>query len=215
MFSTPVPDITNLKARITDAFAPITEDMLENTWREIDYRWLSIRRSPCNKRSTCWNVLMCCKKNFSCYILKKKKVCIPRSFLVVNVCNQGKTLRSPCRSNFEMGIYFRRFLTYLFYQRDWYPGQTNIHGKSFLCTELFNIHSEKHAISSSIQHSEISHGKMWLQYPQLFTPGRRPDSKARKKMKGKGVMCLTNQQHATKDVWGSGGVTPTLLKTWN
>jgi len=38
VFSTPVPDITNLKARITDAFAAITEDMLENTWRENDYR---------------------------------------------------------------------------------------------------------------------------------------------------------------------------------
>jgi len=38
VFSTPVPDITNLKARITDAFATMTEDMLENTWREIDYR---------------------------------------------------------------------------------------------------------------------------------------------------------------------------------
>jgi len=38
VLSTPVPDITNLKARITDAFATITEDMLENTWREIDYR---------------------------------------------------------------------------------------------------------------------------------------------------------------------------------
>jgi len=38
VFSTPVPDITNLTARITDAFATITEDMLENTWREIDYR---------------------------------------------------------------------------------------------------------------------------------------------------------------------------------
>ena len=38
VFSTPVPDITNLKVRITDAFATITEDMLENTWREIDYR---------------------------------------------------------------------------------------------------------------------------------------------------------------------------------
>ena len=38
MFSTPVPDITNLKARITEPFATITEDMLENTWREIDYR---------------------------------------------------------------------------------------------------------------------------------------------------------------------------------
>jgi len=38
VFSTPVPDITNWKARITDAFATITEDMLENTWREIDYQ---------------------------------------------------------------------------------------------------------------------------------------------------------------------------------
>jgi len=31
VFSTPIPDITNLNARITDAFATITEDMLENT----------------------------------------------------------------------------------------------------------------------------------------------------------------------------------------
>jgi len=38
VFSKPVPDITNLKARITDAFAAVTEDMLENTWREIHYR---------------------------------------------------------------------------------------------------------------------------------------------------------------------------------
>ena len=35
MFSTPVPDITNLKARIRDAFVTITEHMLENTWRKI------------------------------------------------------------------------------------------------------------------------------------------------------------------------------------
>jgi len=38
VFSTPVPDITNLKARITDTFATTPEDMLKNTWREIDYR---------------------------------------------------------------------------------------------------------------------------------------------------------------------------------
>jgi hypothetical protein len=38
VFLTPVPDIANLKARITDAFATMTEDMLENTWRETDYR---------------------------------------------------------------------------------------------------------------------------------------------------------------------------------
>jgi hypothetical protein len=30
------------------------------------------------------------------YISKKKYVCIPRGFLVVNVCNQEKTLCSPC-----------------------------------------------------------------------------------------------------------------------
>ena len=33
-----VPDIRNLKARITEAFATITEDVLENTWRGTDYR---------------------------------------------------------------------------------------------------------------------------------------------------------------------------------
>jgi len=38
-----VPDITNLKARITSAFATITEDMLNNTWREIDYRLDDLR----------------------------------------------------------------------------------------------------------------------------------------------------------------------------
>jgi len=43
VFSTPVPDITNLKARITDAFVTITEDMLENTWRENDHRLYVLR----------------------------------------------------------------------------------------------------------------------------------------------------------------------------
>jgi len=38
VFSTPVQDIKNLKARKTNAFATVTEDMLEKTWREIDYR---------------------------------------------------------------------------------------------------------------------------------------------------------------------------------
>jgi len=44
----------------------------------------------------CTNVLY---KNFLSYILKKKKkFCIPRTvvFFVINVCNQGKTLWSPC-----------------------------------------------------------------------------------------------------------------------
>ena len=29
-------------------------------------------------------------------VMVNKYVCIPRSFLVINVCNQGKTLCSPC-----------------------------------------------------------------------------------------------------------------------
>jgi hypothetical protein len=49
------------------------------------------------KRSTCWSVLMCCKKTSSVVTFWiKKYVCIPRSFLVINVCNQGRTLCSPC-----------------------------------------------------------------------------------------------------------------------
>jgi len=38
VFWTPVADITSLKTRITDGIATVTEDMLENTWRETDYR---------------------------------------------------------------------------------------------------------------------------------------------------------------------------------
>jgi hypothetical protein len=38
VFLTPAADITNFKARITDAFATITEDMFENTWIETDYQ---------------------------------------------------------------------------------------------------------------------------------------------------------------------------------
>ena len=39
---------------------------------------------------------MCCKKNLLIYILKKKLYSTYSSFLVINVCNQGKTLCSPC-----------------------------------------------------------------------------------------------------------------------
>ena len=35
VFLTPVPDITNLKARITDAFATIIEDMLETRGEKL------------------------------------------------------------------------------------------------------------------------------------------------------------------------------------
>jgi hypothetical protein len=54
-YVTPVADITILKARITDAFATITEDMLENTWREIDYR-LDVRATK-EHMLKCTNVL--------------------------------------------------------------------------------------------------------------------------------------------------------------
>jgi hypothetical protein len=41
---------------------------------------------------------MCCKKTswVELHFEEKKHVCIPSSFLVINVCNQGKTSCSPC-----------------------------------------------------------------------------------------------------------------------
>ena len=95
VFSTPVPDIINLKAKITDAFATITEDMLENMWREIDCRLDVLRATKgahvevywCVVKKTCWITFW------------KKKMCLYSmygSFLVINVCNQGKTLCSLC-----------------------------------------------------------------------------------------------------------------------
>jgi hypothetical protein len=38
VYSTPVPDIDTLKARIRDPLAAVTEEMLEKTWRETEYR---------------------------------------------------------------------------------------------------------------------------------------------------------------------------------
>jgi hypothetical protein len=38
LYSTQVSDIDPLKARIRDALAAVTEDMLEKTWRKIEYR---------------------------------------------------------------------------------------------------------------------------------------------------------------------------------
>ena len=101
-----------------------------NNWRHVgehvERNWLSIRRSPCNKRSTCWNVLMCYKETSWVTFWKKKKVCFYStysSFLVINVCNQGKTLRSPCimlpsiprsaKWHFSFRIFFlRKFVCY-------------------------------------------------------------------------------------------------------
>jgi len=77
VFSTPVPDITNLKARITKAFATVTEDMLENTWREIHYR-LDVLRAT---KGAHVEVYSCVLKNFLIYILKKIYIyiCFPRA----------------------------------------------------------------------------------------------------------------------------------------
>jgi hypothetical protein len=36
--STPVPDTDTFKARIRDALAAMAEEMMEKTWREIEYR---------------------------------------------------------------------------------------------------------------------------------------------------------------------------------
>ena len=49
----------------------------------------------------CTNVLLKKKLLELSYILKKNiYICIPHNFLVINVCNQGKTLCSPCIINY-------------------------------------------------------------------------------------------------------------------
>ena len=99
VFSTPVPDITNLKARITDAFATVTEDMLENTWREIDYRLDVLRATQWARVEVYWCVV---KKHLGLYFEKKKEIysySTYSSFLVINICIRGKTFYSPCSSD--------------------------------------------------------------------------------------------------------------------
>jgi hypothetical protein len=50
------------------------------------------------------------------YILKKIYVCIPRSFLVINVCNQGKILCSPCIFNIVNYMWSHRVHIHWMYQ---------------------------------------------------------------------------------------------------
>ena len=86
--------ITNLKARITDAFVTVTEDMLGNTWRETDYRIDVLRATKGTHVEVYWCVV---KK--TCWVTFRKKKCLCytySSFLVINVCNLEKTLWSPC-----------------------------------------------------------------------------------------------------------------------
>ena len=95
--------ITNLKAGITDAFATIIEDMLGNTWREIDYQLDVLRATKRAHVEVYWCVV---KKNLLSYISKKKKCLYSMysSFVVINVCNQGKTLCLPCISEHRKWI---------------------------------------------------------------------------------------------------------------
>ena len=39
---------------------------------QVERNWLSIRHSPCNRRSTCWSVLMSCKKLLEFHLKKNK-----------------------------------------------------------------------------------------------------------------------------------------------
>jgi hypothetical protein len=43
VYSSPVADLTTLQARIMEAIATATEKMLQNTWREIEYRLYVLR----------------------------------------------------------------------------------------------------------------------------------------------------------------------------
>ena len=80
MFSTPVPYITNLKARITDAFATITEVMLENTWRESDYRLDVLHKT----QGTHVKVYWCVVKINPVYLnTKMKVVCSFETFVFI------------------------------------------------------------------------------------------------------------------------------------
>ena len=68
------------------------------------FLWWYDKKTTWNTNILFLSVLMCCKKNFLSWFTSKKYVCIPRSFLVINVCNQGKTLCSPCIFEYTCGF---------------------------------------------------------------------------------------------------------------
>ena len=76
LFSTPVPDITNLEGRNNRRFC---YSNWKHVGEHVERNWLSIRRSACNSRSTCWSVLVCCEKKTSWDTFWKNKVCIPHT----------------------------------------------------------------------------------------------------------------------------------------
>jgi hypothetical protein len=63
----------------------------------LDYKHLLQENYVEYKKSICWSVLICCKKTswVELHFEKNIYVYIPRSFLVINVFNQGKTLCLP------------------------------------------------------------------------------------------------------------------------
>jgi len=71
-YGQPPPDVKRIKAWYWESVETGSVGDLNRSGRpsvsdeivHVKRNWLSIRRSPCNKRSTCWSVLMCCKINF-------------------------------------------------------------------------------------------------------------------------------------------------------
>jgi len=67
--------------------------------KHVERNWLSMRRSPCNIRSTYWSVLMCCKK-ISWVIFWKKKV------FVFHVQQFSCNKRLLSGKDFMLALYF-------------------------------------------------------------------------------------------------------------
>ena len=105
----------------------------------------------------------------------KKYVCIPHSFLVINVCNQEKTLCSPCRIFYRQNIGLNYVINY--------EGYVDISQFEFYCLKtvrikiLCGIHSVFcHVYIQSYQRKKLAQGllnfreerKMLLHEVQLF-----------------------------------------------
>ena len=80
----------------------------------------------------------------------KKYVCIPSSFLVINICNQGKTLCSPCISRFWLPLKINVLYIYTHYISTWPKnqprgiGQCNSVRKINLSLSLSLSHTHTH-----------------------------------------------------------------------
>jgi hypothetical protein len=85
------------------------------------------------------------------YILKKKYVCIPRSFLVINICNQGKTLCSPCT---------------LFPSNCW-P------------CHLWGSHSDVLEVSAVVRYDAVSLGSRFRTFRKYISKRRQPITQCR------------------------------------